>query len=188
MSHYLKTINEAAAQDAPVALKPDLPGISETVVFYPRPGELRAGRGRHAAIVTGTNEDGTLDLVVIYDADDFIGQRHVARRSLDGGMGWEPLPGKSMPKQMLEATADGRLVPVPDNAAQFAGLVEENTKLRADLDALRKSIFGDFDAPTDSIVSILAEFEDKLDAGAPPDVTPAAKRRGRPPKAKTEGQ
>lgn len=182
MSHYLKTINEAAAQDAPPAPKPDLPGISETVVFYPRPGELRAGRGRHAAIVTGTNDDGTLDLVVIYDADDFIGQRHVARRSLDGGMGWEPLPMK-----VDQASARTVFPPPIDDTDKKA--IEE---LKTGLVELRKAIFGDFDAPPESIVSILAEFEDKLEAGAPPAVTPAPRpipklKPGPKPKRRPEG-
>lgn len=66
-----------------------MPKISETVVFHPRTGEYRAGKNEFAAIVTGAHDDGTCDLVIFYDADDFIGQRNVPQRQNGQGLGWE---------------------------------------------------------------------------------------------------
>jgi hypothetical protein len=98
MGHMLATVNPDAA-DA-IGHEHDMdqgvPDIGETVVFHPRVGEWRAGRNKFAAIVTWVHDDGTLDLVVFYDADDFIGQRSVPRREGDG-RGWVAVTRDSGP-------------------------------------------------------------------------------------------
>ena len=159
MAHLMKTINEDAARDN-VAVEP-LPGVGESVVFYPRPGELRAGRGKHAAIVTASNEDDqSLDIVVVYDADDFIGQRRVKRRSLDGGMGWEPLPtNKTLPaRQLVEATENGGL-----KLVELTGPLEKRiAALEANHTKTVALILGEFLPPKESLVEIMGEHEDRM--------------------------
>ena len=167
MSHYLKTINEEAAVE-PTAAAVDLPGIGETVIFFPRPGELRAGRGRHAAIVTGQNDDGTLDVVVIYDADDLVGCRRLARRSLDGGMGWEPV------RQRQAEAADPMVV---------SQLLDRVQQLTDRINALTHHVFGDYEIPKEPLLDVLDEHEQRLEAvekaaikAAKPAAASAAKR------------
>ena len=173
MAHLMKTINEDAAKD--LGAPDPLPGVGESVVFYPRPGELRAGRGKHAAIVTASNdEDQSLDLVVVYDADDFIGQRKVKRRSLDGGMGWEPLPNR--PQVTVNRA--------PQEIAELRELIDNATKR---LDALHASVFGDFEVPSESLVEVMGEHEDrmqKIEDMVTPPVTRAKAKKAAKPKGK----
>jgi len=169
MAHLMKTINEDAAKD--LSAPEPLPGVGESVVFYPRPGELRAGRGKHAAIVTASNDDDqSLDLVVIYDADDFIGQRKVKRRSLDGGMGWEPMYAtKTLPAAVL----------APDLEA-INMLSKQIAELKATVVNLTSAVFGDFDVPKESLVDIMGEHEDRMqkieDMVTPPVTRAKAKK------------
>lgn len=139
-----------------------LPKVSDTVIFYPRPGELRAGAGKHAAIVTAVNDDDTLDLVVIFDADDFIGQRRVPMRINGEGMGWVKKPS---PTAALE-----------DRIARL------ERQLLGDLVL----------ADGDSILGILDEHEDRLTAvesapkPVPAKVPKQAKAKAKPkPRATT---
>lgn len=146
MGHLLKTVNPEAAADIANETKP-IPCIGETVIFFPRPGELRAGRGKHAAIVTAVNDDDTLDLVVVYDADDFIGQRRVARRSLDGGMGWET-------RKVETAHSDPRL----HDICNRVDALEKATE------TIRALVLGKLTMPNgESVLGILDEHEDRLD-------------------------
>lgn len=88
MGHMLATMNPEAAHEIehPTAL----PGVGSPVVYCPRPGQIRAGRSRVPAIVLKADGDnGLLDLVVIYDADDFLSVRDVPRRQGED-RGWEP--------------------------------------------------------------------------------------------------
>lgn len=119
-----------------------LPGPGQGVAYYPRPGELRAGKGVHAAIVTAANEDdGSLDLVVVYDADDFIGMRRVPRRTGNEGMGWVAMPG-------------------------IAALTARVEALEAAVAKLGRQLFGaDLTlSDTDSILGIIDEHEDRIEA------------------------
>lgn len=147
MSHMLATVNKEAADaighehDA----APDVPGIGETVVFHPRMGEWRAGRNKFGAIVTWVHDDGTLDLVVFYDADDFIGQRAVPRR--DGeGRGWEKPNGALLGM----AAPSGQPVAIMD--------------LRREVSLLGEQVFGPCVAGKPSILETLMDMTARLTA------------------------
>lgn len=93
MGHMLASMNPQAAHeiDNPVAL----PGVGSTVVYCPRPGEVRAGKTRVPAIVLKADaENGLLDLVVIYEADDFLSRKSLPRR-MGEDRGWEPAEGSA---------------------------------------------------------------------------------------------
>jgi hypothetical protein len=156
MGHLLKTVNPDAVAEIELQKRIDvpLPKVSDTVIFFPRPGELRAGHGKHAAIVTAVHEeDKTLDLVVVYDADDLIGQRRVPRRNLDGGMGWESKSSSVASPNDLQAKLD-----------LFRSETSlENEGIRAEISALRSIVFGRFQMPEgESIIGIVDEHEDRL--------------------------
>lgn len=164
------TENQAAATPAAEVLT-DRPTLGEPVVFHARPGELRRGNGRFSAIVTAVNEDDTVDLVVVFDADDFIGQRHVSPRSLDGGMGYTRLA-------YFKNAAD---------VERLVGLVEVLTgrveALEAAVDRLTQQTFGDRELPEgESILGVLDEHEDRIQAAEKPKA-PAKPKKPKKPKA-----
>jgi len=91
MGHLLATANPQAAEH--INNPPPLPRVGASVVYWPRPGERRAGRLEVPAFVTRRDADnGLLDLVVIYDADDFLSIKNVPRR-MGEDRGWEPIGG-----------------------------------------------------------------------------------------------
>ena len=81
MSMLLASKNPEAAENfgkAPAGT----PGIGEWVVFHPRPGERRQGRTAFPALVMWQYEDGALDLLIVYDANDVI-MRNRIRKATD---------------------------------------------------------------------------------------------------------
>ncbi len=93
MGHMLATMNPEAVREIehPTAL----PAVGATVVYCPRPGEVRAGKTRvPARVIKADVDNGLLDLVVIYEADDFLSRKSVPRR-MGEDRGWEPAPGSA---------------------------------------------------------------------------------------------
>jgi hypothetical protein len=157
--HLLSSVNRDAAEAiGRGGNESALPGVGELVIFYPRPGELRAGVGRHTALVTRSNEDdNSLDLVVVYDSDDLVGQRRVPKRSLDGGMGWET------PRRRSSVLQVEHEVPGPATAPEVvAALMRQVEALEKTVAGLQKTIFGEFEAPPEAFVEILSDHEDRL--------------------------
>lgn len=91
MGHYLRTMNEAAAdaydetpaREHPMAQedRSPPPGVGTTVVYHCRNGEGRMMLKEFPAIVHSHNPDGTVSLIVDYDADDRIRVRSVGLRT-----------------------------------------------------------------------------------------------------------
>src|SRR6185436_3760643 len=91
VGHLLATINPEAHER--LANPIPLPAIGMPVTYHPRAGEMRQGRSVVAALVTGRDEaNELLDLVVVFDADDFISQRRLPRWN-GTDRGWEPVDG-----------------------------------------------------------------------------------------------
>lgn len=176
MGHLLSSVNKDAAEAiGREEQKQPLPGIGETVRFFPRPGELRSGKGEYAALVTGRDEaDYTLDLVVFFDVDDSIGQKKMPRRNPDQPRGWEFLATTSRQGDITQAPLTA------DDAKRLAALEQVTSELAAELMKLRQVIFGEFEPPNEPFVEILSEHEDRLVALEPKaKVAPKAKRKGK---------
>jgi hypothetical protein len=95
LSHYLKTVNEAAAaaydrppdetpaREHPISqeARTPPPGVGTPVVYHCRHGEGRMMLQEFPAIVHSHNPNGTVSLIVDYDADDRIRVRSVGLRT-----------------------------------------------------------------------------------------------------------
>lgn len=91
MSHYIQHINPEAHER--IVNPVPLPAVGMPVTYHPRAGEMRQRRSVVAALVTGRDEaNELLDLVVVFDADDFISQRRIPRWN-GTDRGWEPVDG-----------------------------------------------------------------------------------------------
>lgn len=83
MGHLLSTVNpEAAAAIQPrqVAAK-DMPAVGSFVQYFARPGEGRRGGHEFGAMVTRVYDNGTIDGIAFYDADDFRNLERLPQRS-----------------------------------------------------------------------------------------------------------
>lgn len=149
MGHLLETLNpDAAARMNGEGLS--LPGVSDVVLYHPRPGEVRQGRVTVPAIVLKRDvENRHLELLVIHHSDDLITQERVAEY-IEGDRGWSRRPGGD--SAVIEA-------------------------LTAQVAALTALVIGDFEKPETSILAMLAEVDERVgaieDAQAPPVRQPA---------------
>lgn len=144
MGHLLASVNaEAAAAIHPAPDRPRLPGVGASVVYTMRAGHGRSGRTRFPAIVRDHGPNDTLALTVIIDAGD---------------MADEDLVGRAAPGNEFHCWDYVEAVrPVAERLDEPGGL-------RGEVASLDAAVFGDFDRPTISLISILQDFETRLRA------------------------
>lgn len=81
MSTMLKTTNPSAVAEADPSSDRRVPYVGQAVLFHARPGEGRAGRVVSPALVLRVEDDDHADLLIIYDADDFIVRQKIPRKT-----------------------------------------------------------------------------------------------------------
>lgn len=87
MGHMLSTMNPVAAGRLQNPIP--LPRVGHMVLFFPRPSEIRQGRASVPALVLKSDEPNhRLDLLVIYDAEDFHSLQSIPRKVGDD-RGWD---------------------------------------------------------------------------------------------------
>jgi|SRR5665213_160011 len=146
---------------APQSKTFEVPGIGTSVQFRLRGGEWRNGQNAFAAIVTKSNpDDGTVNLLVVFGADDFMEQQSVPQLVGDGDWGWS----------MLDSSA----------GAGIAKLRAEFKAFKAELAAV---ILGGWEIRKESIYDVLQEHDNRLSllasGNAPDPVSPRRRRRQR---------
>jgi hypothetical protein len=158
--HLLQTENPAAAaeansgalpeqapQPAPPPAPPEpplretgvcpVPDIGDIVIFHPRRGEMLRGRTRLAAIVTHRDIDTRLlELLVIRDPLDHLGQERVPEWN-GRDRGWEPKYRDPIDQAFVETD---------------------------DVATLRDIVLGDFVDPKASVMQMLADLDDSVEA------------------------
>lgn len=160
MAHMLASINREAADE--IDRPTPLPDIGSTVVYIPRAGQVRAGKTRVPAIVTGRDVDNRLlDLVVIYDADDFLSKPRIPRRQGDDH-GWELVGGQALSPEMAWAH-------------EFRDHKEKSGEILGDvgsqLNELR-NIIASVNSRVDAVDRRLDALEAKRGPGRPPNPRP----------------
>lgn len=142
----------AAASDAiqPDAPMPDLPDVGHIVIYTMRQGFGRMGKTRFNALVQGRGDRGTLNLLVMVDANDFVDEQFVQAAG----------PGTEF--NCWEWPDDSR------NATGFRGTIAALHQRIGDLEDnvadLRAIILGDYDAPKVALFEIFAKLEARLKA------------------------
>lgn len=169
--HMLKTVNPEAAALAEQEGLP-LPGIGDTVIYCPRPGEVRRGRTQVPAIVVWRDEaNRRLDLAIIHEAADMLDQRGVPERAGENERGW------------IRKEPDVAVVKIHHDAAELAAL-------RADIDKLRTVVLGGFETPDTSVLDLLDAMDErlgKIEEAKPADENVTPLRQPKPAKmAKAE--
>lgn len=156
MSHLLATINPEAAD--PVA-PPDLPEMGEMVIYRVRPGEGRRGKSEFPALVLGANNirgRTGLDILVCYDANDVIMMDSV---------------------QMMDDFHDSSCWRL--RGEHESNIRVELARLREEIAALRRAVFGDWNEPEGGLMEYLVDFEKRIkvvEANAAKAQAPTAKK------------
>lgn len=158
MGHLLATSNPEAAARVNGEGRP-LPGIGETVVYHPRPGEMRRGRLEVPAIVVHRDaENRRLELLVFYDSGDEILIPGVPERVGDD-RGWSRVRTESLE------------------------LHETIAKLTQQVHDLTVILLGEYDVPPESVLAMLdsqdervGRIEESIKAGGPAMRKPAKRQ------------
>lgn len=161
MSHLLKTVNPAAADEierqsnAPPAKR--LPDVGEIVIYHMRQGHGRQGRTRFPALVQMHGERGTLGLTVVLEAAELKNETLVEEigPGRDSHV-WER-PDISALAEIFRGTMTAAHTRIGELDARVADLEKEN-------DSLRDCVLGEFDVPKISIIAIMQDFENRLRA------------------------
>lgn len=135
MSHLMSSLQNIA-QDETIHRV----GVGSLVVYCARSGSMRQGRTEFPAIVLGQNpDDGSLELLVIFEPEDQLWERRVLPYSeQQPGHCWKPVTDR--PFDTEEMTFDEQI------------------------GALRAQIFADFEAPPKSVMEYLSDFDNRLRA------------------------
>lgn len=145
--HVAEEVGEVP-MDEPVAFE-ELPPVGSTVQYVARPGILRLGRvqpDHYAAVVAGVEEDGSLQLIVMFDAADFRDETKVLPYSDANTFHcWKPVGPQPQP-------------------APFMIQHPEAGNLRDEVAKLRQQVFGGWGEPAAALCDILAEFEQRMKA------------------------
>lgn len=144
MGHLQTTMRQIESEEAgtvrqevnPVAV--DLPEIGEPIRYHLRANDFRAGRNMFPAMVLAVNPDrGTVDLLAILDAEEFISQRDVKPHGEDrSAIGWSRVPLRIVYenrqqieiKQIAEDLYGGYVRPP---GSVMASLIDLDTRLKA---------------------------------------------------------
>jgi hypothetical protein len=121
------------------------PPVGTPVQYWLRDGDFRRGQSVFPATISRVYEDGTADLIVMIDANDFMDQQRQPRRA-GGERGWLPLS---------TVVAHGQPVHIDT-------LVALRTDFEAFKALLAKVILGENEEPSRSVLDMLNIFDDRL--------------------------
>jgi hypothetical protein len=147
MSHLMESTRRMAEND-PAIVKIRRVPVGNRVVYHGRMGSMRQGRTEFPAIVLKQHEDdGSLDLIVEYEAEDRIWEQRVKPYS-------EAQPGHCYT----------HVEPIdPDPEAEFADETERRFEvIKALVRELKQQMYGDYEAPDKSMIEYLDDFDQRL--------------------------
>ena len=145
MSVLMETVNPAAVDRVK---GPTAPGVGSNVVFIPRPGEQRMGRQEFGAMVMFKHDDLTLDLLVIYGADDVSEKLRIRLYHEDEPFNcWKHVEGAE---------------PEEFEPSRLNKMRHEVDELEQKMNNLRQLVFGDWNEPGKPLIEYLVDFEEKL--------------------------
>ena len=137
MSHLMESTRRMAENDPTIEKYPAVT-VGNWVVYHGRVGSMRQGRTEFPGLVLRQHpDDGSLDLIVFFEAEDIIWEQRVRPKSLQQpGHCWthvQPIEG--------ELTMD-----------QIAALIRE----------LKQQMYGDYEAPNKSMIEYLDRFDQRI--------------------------
>jgi hypothetical protein len=153
VSHLMETTKRMAEAD-PNIQKIKRVGIGNWVVYRGRHGAMRQGRTEFPAVVLKQHEDdGSVDLIVCFEAEDVIWEQRVHEYSEQQQHHcWTaviPIQNEPRPSQLtLEMLYDA----TDDNAVM----------LQDKINVLRQQMYGEYNAPPKSMIEYLDDFDKRL--------------------------
>lgn len=144
MSHLMSSMQRMAENDPSIEKITRIP-TGTVVLYHGRVGSMRQGRTEFPGLVLKQHEDdGSLDMIVFFEAEDVIWEQRVRRYSeAQPGHCWELV--KPVVRPDVDDDADKRIEVVK-------ALVRE----------LKVQMYGDYEAPPKSMIEYLDSFDRRL--------------------------
>lgn len=139
MAHLQESLQRMADNDPSIIKIRKIP-VGTMVRYRGRSGSMRQGRTQFPAVVLQQHaDDGSLDLIVMYEAEDYI---------------WE---------QRVQPFTDTN----PDRSWELVEPVELDGGTKLDeiaklLSALKQQMYGEYNAPAKSMIEYLDDFDKRL--------------------------
>jgi hypothetical protein len=147
MSHLPEALERLADNDPSIVHIRRVP-VGVVVKYFGRIGSMRQGRTEFPAFVLKQHpDDGTLDLLVFFEAEDMIWEQRVSPWSVTNpGHSWAP----------VERYEESSVEQVETDV-----LLKE---LQIAVRALRAQMYGEYNPPDKSMIEYLADFDKRLTA------------------------
>lgn len=140
MGHLMSSIQEEPQHYERV-------GVGNLVEYFGRAGAQRQGRTSFPALVLRQHpDDGSLDLLVFFEAEDILWEQRV--------LPWS----EQKPDRCWAPTGD-----VPRNDDEI-DLIAQVSQAIDQLAQLQKQFYGEYEPPEKSMIEYLADFDERLKA------------------------
>jgi hypothetical protein len=151
MSHLMESTKRMAENDSAIE-KIDRVGVGNIVVYHGRYGSMRQGRTEFPAIVLKQHEDdGSIDLIVWFEAEDMIWEQRVCAFS-------EQQPNHCWtPVDSIDGKPDDRMID-----ALVERLDKDIEDIRQLVDKVAWQMYGEYEAPQKSMIEYLDDFDKRL--------------------------
>ena len=152
MSHLLETAQRMAANDPTIEKIRVIP-VGTIVQYFGRHGAMRQGRTIFSAVVINQHpDDGSLDLIVWFEAEDQIWEQRVRQRSeTQPAHCWDFVP-----------VVDGFYGDYDRLKEQIDALTQGAFRMHDKLTELNTAVYGEFEKPEMPLVDYLDIFDRRL--------------------------
>ena len=149
MGHLLETMDRIAENDPTVKRNRKIP-IGTVVTYHGRTGSMRQGRTEFPAMVLKQHEDdGSLDVIVFFEAEDMIWEQRVLPRT-------DTQPGHSY--TVVEPVEP----PEPKSTLVDKYVKQVAERVMGIIDDLRTQMYGEYEPPEKSMIEYLEDFDRRL--------------------------
>jgi hypothetical protein len=129
--------------------------VGNHVLYHGRNGAMRQGRTEFPATVLKQHEDdGSLDLIIDYEAEDRIWEQRVRE--------WSETQPNHCWEEIEEIESDLIREAIDAMQASLEILVQQHKAIMDLIHGLKKQMYGDYEAPSRSMIEYLDDFDKRL--------------------------
>jgi len=138
MSTMLRTVNPEAAAESEGLNPRDrrVPYVGQSVLFHSRPGEGRMGKMIAPALITEVIDEDTVELLIIYAADDFLMRMRIPRKTEQNNINCWSYNAHDEEHYLKPIVLPAPLI----SRVEFDQLADEVSKLKAEVKELGRVV------------------------------------------------
>ena len=154
MSHLMESTRRMAENDPNIQKIKRVP-VGNHVLYHGRNGAMRQGRTEFPAIVLKQHEDdGSLDLIIDYEAEDRIWEQRVRE--------WSETQPNHCWEEVEQIGSDAIHEAIDAMDASLGKLMQQHKAIMDLLGELTGQMYGEYEAPPKSMIEYLDDFDKRL--------------------------